>query len=138
MEFARKLLIVWNKMLESNDVSSVDSFFAEDIILKSPVLWKPKEGKPAVRQILMNAKQIFEDFKYHRQWISEDGKDWVLEFSAKVDGKDLKGFDVIKLDDDFKMKEFEVAIRPINSLHIFGKKMSDLLLEQEMKRQSKL
>jgi 2,4-dienoyl-CoA reductase (NADPH2) len=43
--------------------------------------------------------KVFEDFTYHREMASADGMSVVLEFSAKVNGKELKGIDMIQFDD---------------------------------------
>ena len=59
-------------------------------------------------------------FKYHRQWLSDDGKDWCLEFTAKI-GTDpkaplLHGVDLVKLDDSGNIVDFAVLARPPNAV----------------------
>ena len=46
-----------------------------------------------VNLILNTVLQVFEDFVYHRELVSADGLNVVLEFSAKVGGRELKGID---------------------------------------------
>jgi hypothetical protein len=48
-------------------------------------------------------------FKYDRQFISEDGRDWCLEFSADIAGDTktrIDGVDLVRLDEDGKIMEF--------------------------------
>jgi hypothetical protein len=71
--------------------------------------------------------KVFEGFKYHREFATDDGKDVVLEFSAHVGGKQLKGADFIKFDDDGLIAEFEVMIRPVSGLMALGQAMGSAL-----------
>ena len=47
----------------------------------------------------------------------------VLEFSANVGDKQLKGIDLIRFDTDGKIVDFEVMIRPLNGLQALGEQM---------------
>jgi 2,4-dienoyl-CoA reductase (NADPH2) len=51
----------------------------------------------------------------------------VLEFSAKVNGKELKGIDMIAFDDDGKIVDFEVMVRPMSGLQALGDEMAKRL-----------
>ena len=57
------------------------------------------------------------------QFASSDGLNVVLEFSAVVDGKQLKGIDMIRFDEQGRIVEFEVMIRPLNALQALGAEM---------------
>ena len=48
----------------------------------------------------------------------------MLEFSAKVNGKDLKGIDLVQFDANGKITEFEVMVRPLSGLQALGDEMS--------------
>ena len=47
----------------------------------------------------------------------------MLEFSAKSNGKELKGFDMICSDDKGKVVDFEVMVRPVSGLQALGDEM---------------
>jgi hypothetical protein len=47
----------------------------------------------------------------------------VLEFSARIGDKKLKGVDLIHFDDDGRISEFEVMVRPANALAALGAAM---------------
>jgi hypothetical protein len=66
---------------------------------------------------------VFEDFSYHRTLVSEDGLSVVLEFSARVGERGLKGIDLIRFDADGKIVDFEVMVRPLNGLQALGAEM---------------
>ena len=67
--------------------------------------------------------QVFEDFRYHRELVSAEGSDVVLEFSARVGDRELKGIDMIRFDEAGKIVEFEVMIRPMSGLQALGEEM---------------
>ena len=48
----------------------------------------------------------------------------VLEFSARVGDKQLKGIDLIRFDSDGKIVEFEVMIRPLSGLTALAQAMA--------------
>ena len=66
---------------------------------------------------------IFKDFSYYRQFASADGLSVVLEFSATVNDKQLKGIDMIRFDEQGLIVEFEVMVRPLNGLQELGAQM---------------
>ncbi len=67
--------------------------------------------------------KVFEDFRYHRELASAQGSDVVLEFSARVGERELKGIDMIRFDEAGKIVEFEVMIRPMSGLQALGDEM---------------
>lgn len=71
-----------------------------------------------------------QDFTYYRQFVTDDGKSVVLEFSATIGDKALKGIDMIRFDDEGRIVEFEVMIRPFNALQALGAEMGARLAQQ--------
>ena len=47
----------------------------------------------------------------------------VLEFSARVGNRELKGIDMIRFDAEGKIAEFEVMIRPLSALQALAAEM---------------
>jgi len=115
----------WHEMAVSGDLSNVGEIAREDVVFRSPVAHTPYHGRDALVLALSTVINVFEDFKYHREFATEDGKDVVLEFSAHVGGKQLKGADFIKFDDDGLIAEFEVMIRPVSGLMALGQEMGN-------------
>jgi hypothetical protein len=66
---------------------------------------------------------VFEDFEYVREFAGPGGRDVVLEFSARVGEKMLKGADFIKFDEEGLITEFEVMIHPASGLMALGEEM---------------
>ncbi|MNN81996.1 hypothetical protein D3C81_1988800 [compost metagenome] len=76
-----------------------------------------------VTTILGTVIQVFVDFTYHRQLATADGLSVVLEFSARVDGRELKGIDMIRFDEQGKIVDCEVMVRPMSGLQALGAEM---------------
>ncbi len=96
-----------------------------------PVAHLPYPGRAAIVLVLTTVNQVFQEFRYHRSFVSEDGHSVVLEFSAQVDGKQLKGIDMIRFDAQGKIAEFEVMIRPLSGLQALGAAMGARLASQK-------
>ena len=120
----------WHHMLETRDMSILNELLDDDIVFRSPVAFQPYPGKQVVFFILSNVIQIFENFIYHREFCTDDGMNVVLEFSANIGEKKLKGIDMIRFNEHGKMVEFEVMIRPKSGLEalaaLMGQRMAQL------------
>jgi 2,4-dienoyl-CoA reductase (NADPH2) len=66
---------------------------------------------------------VFDDFVYHRELAGADGTSVMLEFSAKVNGKALKGIDLIQFDAQGLIVDFEVMVRPMSGLQALADEM---------------
>lgn len=118
----------WHEMLANRDMSILNELLADDIVFRSPVAFNPYPGKPVVLFILSNVIQIFENFTYHREFYTEDGLNVVLEFSANIGDKKLKGIDMIRFNEEGQMVDFEVMIRPKSGIEalatLMGQRMA--------------
>jgi hypothetical protein len=122
-------LATWHQLVANKDLGALDAIVHPDAIFRSPVAFKPYGPAPALLLVLRTVLTIFEDFTYHRQLSSADGLSVVLEFSASVQGKQLKGIDLIRFDEQGRIVEFVVMIRPLNALQSLGAEMSARLAQ---------
>lgn len=113
----------WHEMLQTADMFILNELLAEDVVFRSPVAYNPYPGKQVVSFILTNVIQIFENFTYHREFYSEDGLNVVLEFSANVGEKKLKGIDMIQFNEQGQIIDFEVMLRPKSGLEALAAQM---------------
>ena len=120
---AASSLQAWHRMIAERDLSRLPELLHPQAVFRSPMAYKPYEGAAAVNLILNTVLQVFEDFRYHRELASAEGADVVLEFSARVGDRELKGIDMIRLDEMGKIVEFEVMIRPMSALQALGDEM---------------
>lgn len=115
----------WHDMIATRDMSILSELLADDVVFRSPVAFKPYEGKQVVFFILNNVIQVFENFTYHREFFTQDEQSVVLEFSAVVSEKQLKGIDMIRFNEQGQIVEFEVMIRSLSGLQALAAQMGE-------------
>ncbi|MGY2378615.1 nuclear transport factor 2 family protein [Pseudomonas sp. SDO524_S393] len=120
---AAQTLQRWHGMLANRDLTALPALLAADAVFRSPMAHTPYPGAPVVSMILNTVINVFEDFVYHRELATADGLSVVLEFSARVGDKQLKGIDLIRFDEQGQIIEFEVMIRPLSGLQALGEEM---------------
>ena len=64
---------------------------------------------------------------YHRQW--HESSSSVLEFTTQIDGIDVHGVDIIEWDDDLRITDFTVMVRPVKGLQILIERMGAELMK---------
>ena len=133
IETTKKSIDRWHEMLATRDMLILNELLAEDVVFRSPVAFHPYPGKQVVFFILSNVIQVFENFTYHREFISEDGNNVVLEFSAQVSDKKLKGVDMIQFNEEGQIIDFEVMIRPKSGLEALAVQMGQRMQSFQVK-----
>jgi hypothetical protein len=123
-------LATWHQMVAHKDLSALASIVHPDAVFRSPMANTPYGPAAALVLALGTVIQVFEDFEYQRQLASEDGLNIVLEFSARVGDKNLKGIDLIRFDEQGLIREFEVMVRPLSGLQALGAEMGARLSQQ--------
>ncbi|QTT88985.1 nuclear transport factor 2 family protein [Pseudomonas chlororaphis] len=114
----------WHAMLAQGDLSALPELLDASVVFRSPMAHTPYPGAPVVSTILNTVFKVFSDFAYHRELVSADGLSVVLEFSARVGERQLKGIDLIRFDEAGKIVEFEVMVRPMSGLQALGEEMA--------------
>lgn len=109
--------------VEAKNFDAMPPMLAEDAIFRSPVLFKPFEGRDYVAAVLLAAFRTLEDFEYERELVSEDGRDHALVFRARVGDKEIQGCDFIRENDAGEIAEFMVMLRPMSALQAMGQAM---------------
>lgn len=117
----------WHQFVAARDLSALPELLHPQAVFRSPMAHSPYPGAQAVNLILNTVIKVFEDFTYHRELASADSLSVVLEFSAKVAGRELKGIDLIRFDESGRILEFEVMVRPMSGLQALGAEMAQRL-----------
>lgn len=120
----------WHQFVAAQDLSPLPELLHPQAVFRSPMAYKPYAGAAAVNLILNTVIQVFEDFVYHRELASADGLSVVLEFSARVGERELKGIDMVRFDEEGRIVDFEVMIRPMSGLQALGEEMGRRLAPQ--------
>ena len=112
----------WHTMMAQGDLSALPDLLDSQVVFRS-LAHTPYSGAPVVSTILNTVIKVFEDFTYHRELATADALSVVLEFSARVGGRELKGIDMIRFNEQGKIVELEVMIRPLSGLQALGEEM---------------
>jgi hypothetical protein len=110
---------------EGKDFSAIDDLFAEDVVFRSPVVFKEYEGRDAVAMLLGAVSQVFEDFRYTDH--VETGDTAALAFSARVGDRELDGIDLLSFDDEGRINRLAVYVRPMSGVHALAEAMKQKL-----------
>jgi SnoaL-like domain len=100
--------------LEARDVNAAVALLSEDVVFRSPVVFKPSQGRDAVAAILHAVSRVFEDFRYVREIGAPDATDHALVFQARVGERLIEGCDFLHLDEDGSIDELAVMVRPLS------------------------
>ncbi len=101
-------------VVAKGDDAAIAPLMARNVRFLPPTYWAVWEGPEAVAAVLGHVGQVFSDFRYRR--VMGAGNDWALEFQCRIGELDAVGVDLITLDDDGLIAEFEVAMRPLKSV----------------------
>jgi hypothetical protein len=110
---------------EAKDFRAAEDLLASDVTFRSPVVFKPYEGRDQVQLILSAVVQVFEDFRYIEQVEAEDVA--VLQFETRVGDRQLQGVDILKFAHDGTITELTVMVRPMSGVHALAEAMQRLL-----------
>lgn len=100
--------------VERRDLEGMLAALSDDIVLHSPVTFRPFEGKDAVRMLFGVLLNVFEDFSYVDEF-HEQGRS-VLLFEARVGGRELQGIDLVRTNPEGLIEDFTVMVRPLSAV----------------------
>ncbi|SFR76247.1 Ketosteroid isomerase-related protein [Marinobacter daqiaonensis] len=117
----------WHRLMENRDVNGLDDLLAEDVVFHSPVVHTPQEGKAITSQYLAAAFYVLgnEQFRYLREVV--DGNNAVLEFYTELDGVVINGIDMIHWNEEGRITDFKVMVRPLKAVNTLHQKMAAML-----------
>jgi hypothetical protein len=126
MEAGMKTLALWYEIVHAQDSSRLSEVLAENCVFFSPVVHTPQSGRALTELYLTGAMQVFNDsFRYVKEVVNADHA--VLEFLCEVDGIAINGVDIMSFDEDGRIIEFKVMIRPLKAVHMIHEKMKSML-----------
>jgi hypothetical protein len=109
--------------IEARDLGAVSGLLSDEVVLWSPITFKPYRGRDAAVTILTAVSQVFEDFSYVREIGNPDEPDHALVFRARVGDRQLVGCDFIHTDDSGAIDELMVMVRPLSGARALAEAM---------------
>ena len=139
----------WYQHLRGELPGGLDELLHDDCVFLSPIVFTPQRGKELTKAYLGAAGQTFggdddaegsgdaadggdrddagEDRGFHYVKRVASGDHAVLEFETTMGGTYVNGVDIITFDDDGKIVEFKVMIRPLQAVNEVHARMKAML-----------
>jgi hypothetical protein len=116
----------WHQIIKERKPELLDEILAEDCVFLSPVVHTPQRGREITKLYLTGAMHVLRDgFRYEKEVVSPQHA--VLEFVCEVDGITVNGVDIMSFDQDGKINEFKVMVRPLKAINLLHAKMGEML-----------
>lgn len=117
----------WHEAAANRDVAALDELLADEAVFHSPVVHTPQVGKTITRKYLAAAFEVLngEHFRYVREIVGE--QDAMLEFETEIDGIYIDGVDIIRWNEQGRITDFKVMMRPLKAVNTVHAKMAEML-----------
>ena len=134
----------WLKLMHGeveNQNAFLDELLSDDVVFYSPVVFTPQHGKAITKLYLGAAGSVFagsdsqgstggdtgKDRAFHYTKKVFSGNQAMLEFETEIGGKYVNGIDIIECNDEGKLVEFKVMIRPLKAIQLVHGLMARML-----------
>jgi hypothetical protein len=116
----------WHRHMRGEFPGGLDELLADDVVFYSPIVFTPQKGKAITKQYLGAAGLTLaggdatgggggSKFRYTKEVLL--GHHAVLEFETETDGKYVNGVDIFTCNDEGKITELKVMIRPLQAVN---------------------
>lgn len=143
-----KVVENWHRYMKGEYPGGLDELLAEDVVFYSPVVFTPQKGKEITKAYLGAAANTFDGdapktagngprkpgegpktFAYTKKVMS--GNQAILEFETQMAGKYVNGVDIITCNDEGRIIEFKVMIRPLQAVNTVHAQMGAMLKKMQ-------
>ncbi|MBL6900063.1 nuclear transport factor 2 family protein [Gammaproteobacteria bacterium] len=129
----------WHEIMKgdsSEAPNKLDDLLHDDVVFYSPVVYTPQKGKEITKLYLSAASGVFSSdkgkeekkeskFKYIKEVVH--GNHACLEFETEMNGVYVNGIDLITWDENDKIIEFKVLVRPLQAVNTLHEQMGRML-----------
>jgi len=136
----------WHRCVRGELEGGLDSILADDVVFYSPVVFTPQEGKAITKLYLEAAgatigggsRESAENdpsekqetkFRYTKEVLT--GHHAILEFETEMAGKYVNGVDILTCNDEGRIVEFKVMIRPLQAVNLLHQQMARMLAQMQ-------
>ena len=117
----------WHRIVRERDPDGLDDLLADDVVFHSPVVHTPQSGKPITAMYLAAAVIVLgqPSFRYVREIVG--ATEAVLEFVVDIDSIEVNGVDLIRWNEQGRIVDFKVMVRPLKAINLIHQKMAAVL-----------
>jgi hypothetical protein len=120
-------IAAWHDLVRRRSADALDAILADDVVFRSPIVHTPQEGKAITTMYLTAALHVLanDTFRYVREIVGP--RDAALEFETTIDGIVVNGVDLIRWNDEGKIVDFKVMVRPLKAVNLLHAQMRAML-----------
>ena len=135
----------WEAFIRGDLPGGLDDLLDDDVVFYSPIVFTPQRGKQITALYLGAAAQTFGGadgagdgagaprtggphpgrFHYTKMVLDDDTA--MLEFETTMKGKYVNGIDIIRCNQQDRIIEFRVMIRPLQAVNLVHEQMKAML-----------
>jgi len=131
----------WHDIMKnpgSNISEKLDELLDDDVVFYSPVVFTPQKGKEITKLYLAAAGGVISSdkdkqesqpkeskFRYIKEIVQDNYA--CLEFETEINGIYVNGIDLITWNEDNKITEFKVLVRPLQAVNTLHQMMGEML-----------
>jgi hypothetical protein len=135
-----RVVAQWHAHLRGGLPGGLDALLDDEVVFYSPIVFTPQRGKAITSLYLKAAGQTFSGmdagarpertdhgggFHYTKTVLSGDTA--VLEFETTMEGTYVNGVDIIRCNEQGRIVEFRVMIRPLQAVNLVHQQMKAML-----------
>lgn len=120
-------MAAWHDLVRRRSADGLDALLADEVVFHSPIVHTPQVGKALTTMYLTAALQVIanDSFRYVREVVGSN--DAALEFQVEIDGVSVNGVDLIRWNDEGRIVDFKVMIRPLKAVNLLHAQMRAML-----------
>ncbi len=120
----------WHAVVDCADPARrsalLSDLLADDVVFRSPAVHRPQEGRALSTAYLEAAMVVLgPTLTYERELVTGDSA--CLEFRADLGGVVVHGVDLLRWDEDGRLVDFTVMVRPMKGLQALVERMAEQL-----------
>lgn len=119
------MAIPFREAVEAKSLERMEAALSPDVVFRSPIVFKPYEGRDATMHLLRHVVEVLEDFRYTDELQGNDSHG--LVFEARVGDKQVQGWDYIRTGADGLVTELAVMVRPLSGAIALAQAMQERL-----------
>jgi len=135
----------WHAHLRGELPGGLDELLDDDVVFYSPIVYTPQRGKAITKLYLQAAGQMLPGEQsaatspagdapsggFHYTKIVMTGDTAVLEFETTVEGKYVNGVDIFRCNDEGRIVEIRVMLRPLQAINLVHQQMGKALEQMQ-------
>lgn len=120
-------LAEWHRLVREHQPEGLDALLADTVVFHSPVVHRAQAGKALAMGYLQAAFNVFFNPSFHYVREVAGARDAMLEFKVLIDGITVNGVDIIHWDEEGRIDDFKVMIRPLKAVNLIHQRMAAML-----------